>query len=451
MIAAAPARRRPGRYASPDAVTQAILQRRRCGLPINYGAVLTEDRFLAAAAKRHFSNWSVALRACGLDPASIVLYRQWTPQTIVNAIRDLAGRGEPVHYKRVFHIDAGLLQAASHAFGSWDAALTAAGLDPRRVRRARKPWTKSELLELIVRQIDAGRPVTKYNLRPISASLAIPRLFGSLRNALRQAGVLHAVRPLRQWSRSDVIHAIRDRHHRGLPLNNRAVLSADARLQRQAKRFFGTWRSALEAAGFVPRDIELIRPKWTAARLLAEIRRLAAAGEMDVVDARFTCGFVMAAKRLFGSVDLAVQAAIGRPRVRPQPWTADRVVRTVRELAASGRPVNATAVDSQLLYAAYRKLGSWDAALVGAGLDPQRVHRNCSPWVPETIQSEIARRFDSGESLKATLVRPSLYLRAKFFYGSWPNALAAAGMTVTRDNHGAYVVTRQASRPGDHS
>jgi hypothetical protein len=92
---------------------------------------LTLDPSLAAAAtkKSHFGSWRAALDAAGLDYDEIRRYHDWSEDEVIRRIRDMYAQGEPLNAKSMEKKDITLITAARRRFPSWDKTLTAAGLD----------------------------------------------------------------------------------------------------------------------------------------------------------------------------------------------------------------------------------------------------------------------------------------------------------------------------------
>ena len=82
-----------------------------------------EDTGLYSAAKKHFGTWREAVLAAGLQP----LTRKWTPQVVIQEILSRHEQGMALS-SVVFKEDCRLGGAAVRLFGSWRAALGAAGL-----------------------------------------------------------------------------------------------------------------------------------------------------------------------------------------------------------------------------------------------------------------------------------------------------------------------------------
>src|SRR5690606_14807227 len=85
----------------------------------------------------------------------------------------------------------------------------------------------------------------------------------------------------RKWSKEAVIEEIRRRHSAGLSLGYNDTVADDEALVGAARRWFGSWYAAVEAAGFDSEEYKNKRePKmrWDKATLLAEIKRYAEQG-----------------------------------------------------------------------------------------------------------------------------------------------------------------------------
>lgn len=95
---------------------------------------------LAAAAVRiniGFSTWYAAVTAAGIDYEKVARYRHWTPQRVIEEIQALAEKEAPLSSKLVQQNHPPLYNAAKRRFKQWDSALSAAGIDPDKVRQRR--------------------------------------------------------------------------------------------------------------------------------------------------------------------------------------------------------------------------------------------------------------------------------------------------------------------------
>jgi hypothetical protein len=98
--------------------------------------------------------------------------------------------------------------------------------------------------------------------------------FGSWRKAIEAAGIDYAtVERVREWSRETVLRELRARRDGGRELRGGAIQKEDLRLWAAAKRHFGSYQAALDAAGIsVPKPAD--EWSWPASRLRAALRKL---------------------------------------------------------------------------------------------------------------------------------------------------------------------------------
>jgi hypothetical protein len=118
-------------------IIQSLQERHRAGQSLRWASVCMEDRALASAAKQAFNGWGRALVAAGIlsESQCIVRPQKWDKQRVIQCIQIRQQEGKPLHNSGVQRDDARLVLAARRYFGSWNDALTAAGVGPQR----RKP------------------------------------------------------------------------------------------------------------------------------------------------------------------------------------------------------------------------------------------------------------------------------------------------------------------------
>jgi len=453
----------PGRYRvlrppwTRETLIRDIRQIHSDGGKVNHGAVGKSP--LRHAATRLFGSWDDALRAVGLDPGRVRLCREhWTPEAVVEEIRARHQRGQAVNSKAVSA--SSLYRAGARLLGSWRRALKAAGLDPERIQKHRvasKPWKTDTVLQEIRRKHKVGEPLNGRDVHPQSLHGGGVRFFGSWDEALTAAGLdpskirkrpVAPKRPPRQSpeekaiirdrriqrEKADALKGILRREHTGLPLNHTAVLRDDRRLHADILRLFGTWDAAMRAAGIDPARVRRHRRRSRRA-VINRICELDVAGQpLNVRAIQISeATLASAAERHFSSWCEALETAgidSARWHKRVPDWTRQRVIHAIHKIHASDGQVNHGAVGrSSLSRAGVLLFGSWDAALLEAGLDPDEIRIRRKPWTPEEVVVEIQRKHEQGEPLNARDVSPhSLRSRGTVFFGSWDAALTAAGL-----------------------
>lgn len=234
--------------------------------------------------------------------------------------------------------------------------------------------------------------------------------------------------------KADLLRAILGREMAGLPLNHATVLEQDRRLHGDGLRLFGRWEAALRAAGIDPARVRRHR-RWSRRAVINRIGQLAAEGKpLNLRAIQLSeATLASAAYRFFGSWDEALAVAGIAPntcRRRRANWTREQIIATIRSIRVEGGKLNHAAVGrSSLSRAAVDLFGSWDDALRAAGIAPSEVRVYRKPWTRSTIIAEIRRKRSVGEALNAKDVTPNCIRRpACRLFGSWDAALVAAGL-----------------------
>src|SRR5690625_4357358 len=160
---------------TPELVLQKIKERQAQNLPLNYSAVVADDERLTGAARRYHGNWNGALISAGIDPETVRYPRSdsaprgtWTQDVIIEEIQKHATNGVDLAAHRMRTTDPKLLAAATHHFGSWRDAVSAAGYDYDLIRLTRE-WDADRIIrrlkqlskdgaDLSVRSVEAWDP-----------------------------------------------------------------------------------------------------------------------------------------------------------------------------------------------------------------------------------------------------------------------------------------------------
>lgn len=323
----------------------------------------SECKTLKSAASRHFGSWREAVRIAGVVwPAR----QSWSHERVIAAIQ--AWSRNRCSLTTVGRKNPALSTAAYKYFGSWHAAVQAAGI-PYAPRRR---WTRPLLIQAI-REWDA-QPEPRPSIWTANRTLAVAagRHFGSWHAALRAAGIEPQVR---LWTPDEVLIELRawrqSNPQAGLSVENRKL--ADA-----ACRCFGSCRQALQAAGVEPRP-----RKWTAERIIAAIQdRYVQGRSLSQGAADQDVALISAARTHFGSWNAARQAA-GLPVQPRRRRTHEELLSEIRDWHRRGLPLNVVRRRNHALYtAASRRFGNWSRAVAAAGLTDSTDPRHATPCTP---------------------------------------------------------------------
>src|SRR5438270_926267 len=174
-----------------QAIITLIKKARRNGQDLHWSAVTKRRDELGLAAfaslqPRLFGRWDKALQAAGLDADEVAIYRKWNRPSILFELRDRARERQPINSGTIQREDAGLHAAAVRHFGSYDAAMRAAKLDPEKHRRRRR-WTKAAVTQDLKTLYKGKRTPSTAAIREGHSALygAATRLFGGLPAAIK--------------------------------------------------------------------------------------------------------------------------------------------------------------------------------------------------------------------------------------------------------------------------
>jgi hypothetical protein len=244
--------------------------------------------------------------------------------------------------------------------------------------RYKTKWSNAKIIEEIKKLDEAGEPLTvKHTSKNYSALYsAALRYFHIDYGAIRRASRREAIRKITKWNKKRVIQEIKKIPKKDLWF----IYKTNVALHSAARREFGSWKKAVEAAGY---DYE-------------EINELA--------DTTYTS------------------------------WTKERIVRMIRELPPERLSYRNMTKEYLLLYsAAYRKFGNWANALRVAGIDEEIIGKcfKNKKWTSEAILKEIRERYRQGKKLSSGYMQkhyPSLFSAAYRRFGSWGEAIDASGL-----------------------
>lgn len=250
-----------------------------------------------------------------------------------------------------------------------------------------------------------------------------------------------------RWSKEKILEEIRKLAEQGHSLNIASVRRVFSPLASIAcsRKYFGSWRAAVEAAGFNYDEVIKVR-RWTKERIIEEIKQLYERGEdlRPKAVSKTSGGLLMAARdpHHFGSWKAAVEAAginydemIKQMREREVDCIKQNIIDEIRRLYNEGKLSEisgAWKVHPQLFRKARHRFGSWQKAVEAAGLSYTDIVKR-RRWSKERIVEEIKRLYNEGKDLRISVIQkeyPALLASAqsKTYFGSWRAAVEAAGI-----------------------
>jgi hypothetical protein len=287
---------------------------------------------------------------------------------VIAAIRKL---GRPLRSQEIEEEDAGLLAAAMRFFGNWPVASRAAGFPYSSKIRPPK-WPRERVLEVLRDRARAGKPLTCTALRRVLPGLvdAVRRYFATWREAVNAAGCgKHLPARPRQWERSEILDALRKiaRRH--------GVVATPHLVQFERRDYIGIRRAIELEFGSLARARTVAgvqaKPRllWTPERFRREIGRLRCPLRAAAVGS-VNPTLRNAAVRIYGGWATALRDLdIPHPGLAVR-WTRDRILAATRDLAKRGLTYGSKWANRNrpgLFRAARRTFGSLRAAARAAG------------------------------------------------------------------------------------
>ena len=313
---------------TPGLIQRRILERERAGLSLNAIAVQRDSITLLSAARRHFGSWDEAVAKAHNTAAGRIVAH--TRDTIIFRLLEHAATGLPM--LTIYPITKACYKPAVRLFGSWAAAVRAAGLEPceRKTKSIASAATKQ--LREVNRPVDALAPSI---VKSISANQ----------------------HERFSWTKEMVIEKIHTRKRLHLSIKYMAVRRDARDLLEAALRLFGTWRTARYAAE-MPGKGKYDCTREQIVDILRERGRTGKSVSSLHPDMR---PYLHITQRLFGSWTKArEEAGCGRPK----PFTRDEVLAALVKVFAEGRIPHMRAPDLRpYVPAACRIFGKWLEAI----------------------------------------------------------------------------------------
>lgn len=330
-----------------------------------------------------------------------MVQKKWNAGIVVSALKDLHKKGSKVHTNYMMKNHGPLYSAGVRYFGGWKETLEAAGLSDAVPKRNR--WSKEIIIQKISDLHKNKEQLNNHYIKSNYSILYTVscQYFGSWKAAVEAAGisyasVRHAIH--RKWSRESVVKEILRRRDNGLSLSGMVLQKEDPGLYGATALHFGprkSWENAREAAGLSRRDpkVGIIYDKQI---VIDNLKKLYDEGHDINVGAFIGSPYMnlmTAGIRLFGSHDKAILAAGFDPgKVRKhRRWTTAKVLHEIRKLERAGVRLNWWTIGQThkaLCATAVRFYGTWGQAVEAAGINYRKHLRQ---WSSKTFLRQLSK------------------------------------------------------------
>ncbi|MEE9368448.1 MAG: hypothetical protein V3V05_06245 [Pontiella sp.] len=471
------------KYPDIESVLKVICSRDELDLPLSPGRLHKGsylDPELHSAGILYCGTWAKAVELAGFDYSELLVkarFRYPTAHTVIQEIQDRCHNDISIYLADVYsrpgpHRDIALYNSARKHFGSWEAAVKAAGMvyKPGRKGAVRRYCDKESVVDEILRRYSDNLPLSSAQVlrgenKDPTLYLSGREYFGKWETALEVAGIdydeVRFRKPRRYPDKTSVIEEIRSRKTSGKPLTPVAILEGQDRektLYRSAREFFGSWKKAVKASGVEYKDARrgLIPRYPNQDAVLNEIRRRRESGvgisysAVQVKEDRDTA-LHSTAIRYFGSWRKAVSKAgldyepiVYKSRTSRRKYPDERsVCEAIHKRIGGGMSVSSTDVtkgvkpNHALFKSGIRFYGSWRAAVEAAGFQYEVLKKPRPRKYPDrkAVAKEIRRRHKAGlpilgkELSRGKHPNVQLYNCGREYFDSWPDAIVAAGIS----------------------
>jgi len=272
--------------------------------------------------KKKSGNWTTARQRALWGPGWENYYAAfWSKEEVINRIRSLANRGARIHLagaasRGEWH----LIRAASHFFGSWRAAVKAAGFNYDEVR-ADRIWSREKVVQMIRRLRREGQPLNSRAVQiqqpALFAAACHDHIFGGWAQAVKASGLDYdKVRRYEQWDEARLRKEVAAAKRSGIPLNARSISRRRPHLYWAGCRRYGSWGKTLSALGYDAQSVAL-RKKRSREEIIEGIRDLHRKGvrlAYSNVRARYPALHAAACRAFGGWVEARRAALNGQAR-----------------------------------------------------------------------------------------------------------------------------------------
>jgi hypothetical protein len=232
----------------------------------------------------------------------------------------------------------------------------------------------------------------------------------------------------KEWTREKVLKELRSWHKKQGHLHR--VSRTYGPLPWFAEKHFESWEDAVKKAGFSLKEAGYMqKQEWNREKVLKTIQRYKKRSNFSKTNFLLLRG---ACIRYFSTVESALDAAgiSWTDFYETNRWSREIVIEELKKFRRKyGKKCSPIAYKANpvLNLMAVKYVGSWNEALRLAGIEPA-----FKKWTSELVVSEIRRLLKNGAlPTNAGYIQKkssATYAAAKKQFGSWENAVRAAGM-----------------------
>lgn len=211
-----------------------------------------------------------------------------------------------------------------------------------------------------------------------------------------------------KWSNELIIQTILNRHEKGKPLNYQEVVNDDEKLTGAARRCFGSWDKAMQAAGFKEEDYKnptTKQEKWSREKITTRLKDHIEKGmdisphEVQKYDSKLYASGVY----YFGSWEKVIEHLdINYSQIKKtDDWSKEIVIEVIQDAYKSGADLSdntVSALSPKLYGAANHYFRGWREAIEASGIDSDTIRRT-REWSKEKISSLVSEAFINGVTL----------------------------------------------------
>lgn len=214
-----------------------------------------------------------------------------------------------------------------------------------------------------------------------------------------------------KWDKDMILVEIKRLYAEGMPLNASYIMSNNSKLYGAARKYYDSWKVAIENAGldYTVINLRSAENKWTEDKIVEEIKKLYEQNvplNSDYIQKNHT-KLHSASQRYFSSWGDAVdKAGYNYDEIKGIKWTEetikDEILRLNEEnVVLCSSQMQETNMD--LFQAGCRIYGSWKNAVNSSGLSYDDFRKQ-KEWNKETVLSEIRSFINENNNASAGLV-----------------------------------------------